>query len=259
MASALRPPDRGQALADSAEAPACTVQNVISTSTVFAASLERLNRLSIVHLLEQLVQEVDHHCQSFDAKTTQKVNALRSELLALLAALPETIIQQHHREHHQQPPPHGKPATDDLTAAQLKQVEALLLKLLGDYNLAPLVGRVNIRVGGRVFVLSRLLEVLATADKVVDTHIDYNDTDIVGARLVLADQTQVAFVCSRHEDPKSRQFQYIFQTSDWKGLKARFVLGFARRNTELQLCGRAIVLANYDGVYQSNIKFELCD
>jgi hypothetical protein len=261
MAPAPPPPNSAEEAAKSPGDAACGVGNVISTSTVFAAALERLNRLSIVHLLQQIIHEVEHHCQTFDAKTTHEVNKLRLEVLAELTALGERAAQ-----HHQQVTLLYQHLTtlearlaEYAASDELQQIEVLLRRLLADSRLAQIVSGVRIQVGAQVFTLSRLLEVLATADKVVDTHIDYNDTDITGARLVLADQTRITFVCKRHEDPSAQQLQYIFQTADWKGLKAGFIFGFARRTTELRLCGRAVLLANYDGVYQSNIKFDLCE
>lgn len=331
MASAPRTPEGGKELSRGEGDPTCLVKNVIPTSTVFAAALERLNRQSVIHLLQQIVQEIDQHCQMFGKTTTDEVNKLRIEVLALIAALQTgtenqksqtLIINQQIAELDARLSQYTtsfeqnvvnilgrqldlklpgviteatskvektvnnlvdvhinkadvkslrvqldqlhltlekiKETAAELNAHELKQVEALVLKLIANYNLSPLISTVSVKVNGRVFVLERLLDVLATVDKVEDTHIDYSATDITGARLVLTDKTVVIFVCSRRELPEARQIQYLFETQDWKGLPASFILGFERRDTEMQMCGRSVVLANYDGVFQSNIKFDLC-
>ncbi len=152
-----------------------------------------------------------------------------------------------------------KEARTELGGNEQKQVEALILKLFNATNLASILSAVNITVNGRVFALERLIEVLATVDKVLDTHIDYSDSDITGARLVLTDRTQITFVCNRREQAEGRQVHYVFSTPDWKGVPASFSMIFERRKKEMQMCGRSHVLMTYDGVYHSNIKFDLCE
>lgn len=320
------------------EDPSCRVQNVIPTSTVFAAALERLNRQSVLHLLQQIIQEVDHHCQVYGREKTEELTRVRTEVMALLVLLQKatddqrgeiTIINQRISElsvliqkytssfqsevtnvvNHQlqlnlptvinnvttnvsnhiektvnilvdNRVGHVKEADIkslqlqieqltirvnklkqadvDLSPPELKQVEALVLKLITNYDFTTIFAALKVTVNGRTFPLERLIEVLATVDKVVDTHIDYSDTDITGARMVLVDRTQIVFVCVRRDQPGGKQIHYVFQTQDWKGVTASFTLIFERRNTEMQMCGRTVVLTSYDGVFQSNIKFDLC-
>ena len=317
------------------EDASCRVQNVIPTSTVFAAALERLNRQSVLHLLQQIIQEVDQHCQAYGSDTTEELARVRSEVMALLVLLQKAtedqrdelvIINQRISELTVQIQKHTssfqtevtnlvnhqlqlnlptvinnvttnvnnhidktvnsvidnrvggvdikslrlqleqltarvdklKQADAELSAPELKRVEALVLKLITSYDFTTIFAALKVTVNGRSFPLERLIEVLATVDKVVDTHIDYCDTDITGARLVLVDRTQVVFVCMRRDQPDGKQIHYVFRTEDWKGVTASFTLIFERRNTELQMCGRTVVLTSYDGVFQSNIKFDLC-
>lgn len=317
------------------EDPSCLVKNVIPTSTVFAAALERLNRQSVIHLLQQIIQEVDQHCQTYGREKTEELGRVRTEVMALLVVLQKTTDEQHReigvinqrigelsvqiQKHtssfqtevnklvnHQiqltlptvinnvttQVNNHIEKTVNsfidsrvggvdikalrlqieqltaqvdklkqdgaELMPPELKQVEALVLKLLASYDFTAIFAALRVTVNGRSFPLERLIEVLATVDKVVDTHIDYSDTDVTGARMVLTDRTQVLFVCTRREQPGGKQLHYLFQTPDWKGVPASFTLIFERRNTEMQMCGRTVVLTSYDGVFQSNIKFDLC-
>ena len=53
---------------------------------VSLVALERLNRQSIIHILEEVVREIDQHCQLFGNKSTVEVDKLRLEVLALIAA-----------------------------------------------------------------------------------------------------------------------------------------------------------------------------
>jgi hypothetical protein len=317
------------------EDASCRVKNVVPTSTVFAAALERLNRQSVIHLLQQIIQEVDQHCQIYGREKTEELNRLRVEVMALLAVLQKgteeqrgelTILDQRISELTVQLRQHTssfepsvtslvsnqlqlslptvissvtanvtsqiektvnglvdartsggdlkalrdkieqlstrleklKQGSSELSSQELKQVEALVLKLIASYDFSEVFAALKITVNGRSFPLERLIEVLATVDKVVDTHIDYSDTDLTGARMVLTDRTQVAFVCVRREQQGGRQIHYVFQTPDWKGVPASFTLIFERRDTQMQMCGRTVVLTSYDGVFQSNIKFDLC-
>ena len=79
--------------------PACRVNNVIPTSAIFAAALERLNRSSTIELLQQLTQEVDAHCRTLSsaALPVPPDGRPQSELLALLTLLRQTT-EQHQRE-----------------------------------------------------------------------------------------------------------------------------------------------------------------
>lgn len=317
------------------EDPSCRVKNVIPTSTVFAAALERLNRQSVIHLLQQIIQEVDQHCQLYGREKTEELGRVRTEVMALLVTLQKStdeqrgdivVINQRISELTLQLQKHTnsfqteinnlvnhqlqlnlptlinnvttnvsnhfektvnnlvdnrvggvdikslrlqieqltsrvdklKQGGADLSPPELKQVEALVLKLLASYDFTTIFAALRVTVNGRSFPLERLIDVLATVDKVVDTHIDYSDTDLTGARMVLTDRTQIVFVCVRREQSGGKQIHYVFQTQDWKGVPASFTLIFERRNTEMQMCGRTVVLTSYDGVFQSNIKFDLC-
>jgi hypothetical protein len=248
----LVPPKKGE------EDPSCLVKNVVPTSTVFAAALERLNRQSVIHLLQQIIHEVDQHCQLYARAQTAELGKTVSSLIDSrlggvdLKALRLQLEQLTTRVDRM------KQGSSELTPPELKQVEALVLKLLSSYDLTASSAALKVTVNGRSFSLERLIEVLATVDKVVDTHIDYSDTDLTGARMVLTDRTQILFVCTRREQLGGKQIHYLFFTPDWKGVPASFTLLFERRDTEMQVCGRTVVLTSYDGVFQSNIQFDLC-
>jgi outer membrane protein OmpA-like peptidoglycan-associated protein len=87
--------------------PACRVNNVVPTSAVFAAALERLNRSSTISLFQRLTQEIDEHCRTLGGAAVGvgipaggrpgEDGGARTELLALLALLRETT-EQHRSE-----------------------------------------------------------------------------------------------------------------------------------------------------------------
>ncbi len=283
------------------EAPSCRVQHVVLTDSIFAAALERLNRQSVIHVLDQMVREIDAHCQTFGGKTTDEINKLRLETLALVATLNKSsekyqadisaahehitelrgqfqkynsqlegsvssVLSSHadlrslrgQIDKHTEALGKLQQARTEIQPQEQELVEALVHKIIANYDFSKLVQNMQIQVNGRVFVLDRLLEVLATSDKVSDVHIDYDDKDITGAKMVLTDRTTVMFVCTRRETNGGKQVQYSFSTQDWKGVSASFVLLFERRDTEFQMCGRTVVLSSYDGVSHSNVKFDLC-
>jgi hypothetical protein len=57
---------------------------VIAMDAVSLVALERLNRQSIIHILEEVVREIDQHCQLFGNKSAIEVDKLRLEVLALI-------------------------------------------------------------------------------------------------------------------------------------------------------------------------------
>lgn len=104
----VRPPGDSLSGAD----PACRVNNVVPTSAIFAAALERLNRSSTISLFQKLTQEIDAHCRTLGgvavgvgvgagmgagAGRPAEEGAARAELVALLALLRETT-EQHRSE-----------------------------------------------------------------------------------------------------------------------------------------------------------------
>jgi hypothetical protein len=68
----------------------CRIKTVIDTSTLLVAALERLNRHSVVYLLEQVMAELNEHCEKLGGIVTSTggesgdLNALRIELLGRL-------------------------------------------------------------------------------------------------------------------------------------------------------------------------------
>lgn len=283
------------------EAASCRVQHVVPTDSIFAAALDRLNRQSVIHVLDQIVHEIDVHCQTFGTKTTDEINKLRMETLALIAALKQrsekheadiVVTSEHITELRSQFQKYNSQLESSIASAvgshtdvrslrvqiekhtaelgklqeaktelqphEQQLVETLVHKIIANYDLSKLVSNIQLTINGRVFVLERLLEVLATSDKVSDVQIDYSDKDIIGAKMVLTDRTTIVFACTRSEPSGGKQVQYSFSTQDWKGVSASFVLLFERRDTEFQMCGRPVVLSSYDGVSHSNVKFDLC-
>lgn len=104
----VRPP--GDSLSGSD--PACRVNNVVPTSAIFAAALERLNRTSTITLFQKLTQEIDEHCRTLGGAVAgvgvgigmgagpgrpSQEGAARAELVALIALLRETT-EQHRSE-----------------------------------------------------------------------------------------------------------------------------------------------------------------
>lgn len=72
----------------------CRVKNVVLTSTVFSAALERLNRRSVLHLLDQVISEVNEHCEKVTAASKgpgggggPELDKLRVELLTLINSI----------------------------------------------------------------------------------------------------------------------------------------------------------------------------
>ncbi len=246
---------------------------------VSLVALERLNRQSIIHILEEVVREIDQHCQLFGNKSTVEVDKLRLEVLALIAAQQQRMennsaeLQQVNQQitelrgHvNQQKDSEIQELNIKLTELEtrfeqlqvqrrelgpreVKQIEQIIHKVPLD--------QLSVTVHQRRYVLAELLDVLASADRVADTHLEYSDLHISRARLVLTDQTQVTFTCSFCEEQEGRLLRYEFHTSDWMGLAASFSMLFARRQKTTQLCGRPRTLTTYDGVNYSNITFDL--
>lgn len=73
----------------------CRVKNVVLTSTVFSAALERLNRRSVLHLLDQVISEVNEHCEKVTAASKvpggggagPDLDKLRVEFLTLINSI----------------------------------------------------------------------------------------------------------------------------------------------------------------------------
>lgn len=72
----------------------CRVKNVVITSTVFSAALERLNRRSVLHLLDQVISEVNEHCEKVTAAAKgtgggagPDLDKLRAEFLTLINSI----------------------------------------------------------------------------------------------------------------------------------------------------------------------------
>lgn len=252
---------------------------VIAMDAVSLVALERLNRQSIIHILEEVVREIDQHCQLFGNKSAIEVDKLRLEVLALLTAQQQRMennsaeLQQVNQQitelrgHiNQQKDSEIQELHIKLTELEtrfeqlqvqrrelgpreVKQIEQIIHKVPLD--------QLSVTVHQRRYVLTELLDVLASADRVADTHLEYSDLHISRARLVLTDHTQVTFTCSFCEEQEGRLLRYEFHTSDWKGLAASFSMLFARRQKTTQLCGRPRTLTTYDGVNYSNITFDL--
>lgn len=97
-ASPLSPPPREPGRSEHFPHGDCRVSNVIPTSTIFAAALERLNRNATIELLQKLMQEVDAHCRALTSSQAAATSgAQQSELLALVALLRQTT-EQHRSE-----------------------------------------------------------------------------------------------------------------------------------------------------------------
>lgn len=92
-------PPREPATPPAATDPACRVNNVIPTSAIFAAALERLNRNSTIELFQKLTQELDAHCRTLSSIPLSGApdGQSQAELLALLTLLRQTT-EQHLRE-----------------------------------------------------------------------------------------------------------------------------------------------------------------
>lgn len=252
---------------------------VIATDTVSLAVLERLNRQSIIHILEEVVREIDHHCQRSGTKSTVEVDKLRLEVLALLTAQQQRI--EKNSSELQQVNQQITELRGHMNQQKDSQIQTLRIKLneletrfeqlrvqrrkLGPREVKQIeqiihkvpLGQLSVTVHQRRYVLAELLDVLASADSVADTHLEYSELHISRARLVLTDHTEVTFTCSFCEEQEGRLLRYEFHTPDWKGLAASFSMLFARRQKTTQLCGRPRTLTTYDGVHYSNITFDL--
>jgi hypothetical protein len=279
----------------------CRVKNVVDTGSLFALTLERLNRRSVVHLLEQLITEVNAHCEKITNQPDGGVSSvdldkLRNELLIsinelrqssqsylneahnlkqqisnVVVNLPQTIHQTIHNVNIENVTNQIEvlnnrlviiqKAAQELDGTELKQVEILLVKLLQKMDFHNVVQNISINVGGRSVDLRRLLEVLATADRVLSINIQYGDLDhweITGARFVLSDLTQIFFNVRILPDPTGLRIIYLFETNDWKGLPAQFKFVFLARKTSYTICANKFNVDSYDGVEQTNVVFDLC-
>lgn len=67
------------------------VSGTIDTSAVLATALERLNRQSVVKLLQQLVQEIDEHYTGVDTKINEAVDAAKTEVSQQIDNLQTTL------------------------------------------------------------------------------------------------------------------------------------------------------------------------
>ena len=333
------------------------LSHVVPTTAIFAAALERLNRSSVLRVLQEVVREVDAHCRVFPELISEEAGKVRAELLAVVAALRErsehhhnefTLVSRHLHELHEQLTQVNlhfesnvtrvanhtlevhlpaiitsvstqinqsleqhvtqlvnttlqqhvtelsvveeqrtasqraleshqveiqtimtrvtelgsrletlQEAMRELGPGELQQVEQLFVTLLSSAHLSRALNRAHVTIQGRAVPLERLLSVLTTADKVQAVHLSYGDLHISGARMVLSDSSEVTFTCDLQEHQERGELHYRFQTQDWKGLAASFSMLFARRRVPLQMCGHNLSLDSYDGMYQSNIIFDL--
>lgn len=202
------------------------------------------NRLQskLPDLIAQVGSALDETIQQKLSSVVNQPNA--QELLAKIAELSAKIELL-------------KKSSDELDKGEQKQVESLIKQLLTNIDLAPIVSNVQVAVSGRSFRLTELLTILAGGDKVAATNFTYQGGDVSGAQLTLVGGVSVTFVCTRHELPDTAELEYQFQTKDWRGLPASFVLRFRRQTTQMAMCGRALSLSSYDVVHQSNIVFHL--
>lgn len=150
-----------------------------------------------------------------------------------------------------------KKAANELDVGELKQVEILLQQVLQNIDLSPILAHINITVNGGSYRLDELVAILAGGDKVAAIHFTYNVGDIGGARFVLVDGVEVTFVCGRRDLPQTSEVEYVFQTSNWKGLPASFTLRFRKQTTQLGMCKKSLALDSYAVVFQSNVVFNL--
>lgn len=220
----------------------CRLKSVVNVSTLFSATLERLNRRSVVQLLEQLIAEVNEHCEKQAGpninitEITQQIEMLNAKLL---------IIQK---------------AAGELDEKEIGQVNVLIQQLIQKMDFSQVLQNFQISIDGRSFSLQSLVAVLATVDQVVKIQIQYAEGDVgdvIGTRFILSDSTVVIFNVRLVEQPAG-QLNYVFETSNWKGLHASFSLVFNRRAHSYKLCTRSVKLDLFDGVEQTNIVFDLC-
>lgn len=221
----------------------CRVKQVVSVSTVFTAVLERLNRRSVVSLLDQVIAEVNEHCERLPGVSID-IKAVLQQIEEMSVKL--SILQK---------------AAGELDQGELGKIEVLIRELLVNMDLGPVIQNLKIEVDGRVFDLRRLVAVTTTIDQVVNiqmTYADGDDGDIVGVVFILTDGTRVRFRVRTIEKEGEHRLVYVFETGDWKGLPASFNLIYRRRARSYRLCERALTVDVFDGVEQSNIVFDLC-
>jgi len=221
----------------------CKVKSVINTDSLLAVALERLNRRSMMQLLEQIIAEVNAHCEQ-RAGTNINVTEVMQQIEILNAKL--LLIQKGAKE---------------LDEKDLGQINVLLQRLIQNMDLSKVIQNVVVNVDGRSFSLQAMLQVISTVDQVVSIHLQYSDThlgDIAGAVFILTDSTQIIFSARAVNQPGSDRVIYLFETMNWRGLPAQFSLVFSRRVNSYKLCDRAVTLETFDAVEQTNIVFDLC-
>jgi putative ubiquitin-RnfH superfamily antitoxin RatB of RatAB toxin-antitoxin module len=275
----------------------CRIKAVFDTSTLATIVLERLNRRSMTHVVEQILAEVNDHCEKFKGNVgfgrdldnlrgelqvvvnnlhqqtdlyVTEINNLRQQITTLEVNLPLTIQQTIQTTNigsvMQQIDVLNaqlaiiQKAAHELDESELKQIEALLINLLQRADLSQVLQTINISVDGRVFDLRYLLEVLATVDRILNVRIQYNEITghIAGVHFILTDKTLVIFNVRVVEQTDQRQVVYVFETSDWKGLPAQFSLVFRALPTSYMLCDKMVNAWFFDLAEQTNVVFDLC-
>jgi len=221
----------------------CKVKSVVNTSALFSAALERLNRRSVVQLLEQVIAEVNAHCEK-QVGPTINITELTQQIEALNVKL--TLI---------------KNTLNELEGKDRGQLEELLKKLLVNIDLGKVIQNIQINVDGRSFQLESLLQVISTVDQVVNIQIQYPEVDlgdISGAIFILQDNSKVVFNVRTVQQANPDRVIYIFETASWKGVPAQFSMIFSRRTRTYKLCNHSVNFDSFDAVEQSNIVFDLC-
>jgi hypothetical protein len=228
------------------------LHHAISTSAVFSAALDHLNRESTAHLLGELVREIDAHCKGFPGLISTEIDKIRADLLVLIHALRVDVDALR-----------GK-CGGELSQVQLQQIDVLLQRFVGGDAIAAHLSQLKFAIGNEALTLAQLLDVLAAADRVAAVEILYQDVEagqpakgrqITGARFRLTDGAEVTFTCTRKDQPP--HVSYHFWTPSWKGLPASFLLGFLQHTTEMPMCDRVVKLDRYEGVLQTNLIFDL--
>ncbi|MBL9005098.1 MAG: choice-of-anchor K domain-containing protein [Myxococcales bacterium] len=221
----------------------CKVKAVVSTTSLFAVALERLNRRSVVQLLEQIIAEVNKHCEQ-QPGTNISITEVLQQIEMLNAKL--LIIQK---------------AAKELDDKELGQINLLLQQLIQNIDLSKAIQNVEIHVDGRSFNVQSLLQVISTVDQVVNIQIQYGAGDlgdIVGAIFILTDKTQIVFNVRTINLLGPDRITYLFETPNWRGLPAQFSLVFSRRTSSYKLCNRTVSFETFDAIEQTNIVFDLC-
>lgn len=266
----------------------------LDTSGFVRAALERLNRPSILALLQQVTSELDAHCRKLESAVEPSVLTLRQELgqqaevlrgaldqqereLSAIGCTLRSLLEQHQqrlasllsevevRECQQQLAAlhlqleRVQAEAETLSEVERQQVEQLLQKALQVYDVATV--NLNLKVGGSGarLRLDELLQILAGVGQLAQTDFLYQQGQegrLSGARLLLTDETVVLFDCARHELPGSI-FELVFTTASWKGLPASFRIRFAKQSHQLPMCKRALTLDQYEVLYTTNIVFDL--